>query len=383
MLTYTSRSTEFTTFTNNTSLVNVSNGNRWMDQFTLELIHKYPGLYNETSTLLQTYPSQQFYTLPLQLRKVNTVVINVGNTGGTTTTGAGFNWPAKECPTLQYWNQLNLTNNISSDIPYYYFFYNGQIGIYPKPSAGYNPITVKGFGEITGLSVADYITGTITAIPYALTLTGSLASGVVAATLTGSWSLPTGTYQMIFSDAENILVTLTNGSTAVTWTQALTAAVTSAVSIKTANGGDIVTGSGTTWITSMANYVFFASQPNGDGFFYRIDTVYDTTHLSLTTSYGGATITAGSVTYIIGQGSIIPQAYQYIPVFRTTELYYSIIKKEENLKKEFGEMAARLEAILEGDQGDKDSDPTVQDDFGTQIINPNLTVNITQSSTNQ
>ncbi len=133
----------------------------------------------------------------------------------------------------------------------------------------------------------------------------------------------------------------------------------------------------------MANYTFTIAQPTGDGFFYKIDTVYDTTHLCLTTSYGGATIAAGSSTYTIGQGSIIPQAYQYLPVYRSTELYYSIIKKDEALQKKFGELATRLEAILEGDQGDKDSDPTVQDDFGTQIINPNLTVNITQSSTNQ
>ncbi len=329
MLTFTSRSTEYTTFTNNTSSTNVNNGNRWMDQFTLELIHKFPTLFNESTITLQTYPGQQFYTVPLQLRKINTVVINVGNTGGTTTTGAGFNWPARECPTLEYWNYLNLTNNISSDIPYWYFFYNGQVGIYPKPAAGYNPITIKGLGEITGISVADYTSGTIVSVPFALTLTGSLAIGAKSATLTGNWTLPTGTYQMIFSDGENILVTLTNGSTAITWTQALTAVVTSAVTVRTSAGGDIVVGSGTTWLTSMSNYSFVINQPTGDGFFYKIDMVYDTTHLSLQTSYGGANIASGSSSYTIGQSSIIPPAYQYLPIYRTAELYYTIISKDK------------------------------------------------------
>ena len=379
MYTYTSARNLFGTFTNNSIAANLTLGDTFINQFTLELVHKFPSLFGEQTFILQTYPAQQFYTLPLQLRKITTVQINVGNTGGTTTTGAGFNWPVKECTTLQYWNQLNLTNNISSDIPQYYFYYNGQLGIYPKPAAGYNPITIKGQIEVTNSAQADYTTGTITSVPYVLTLTGSLAIGALSATLSGVFTLPTGTYQMIFSSGENKLVTLTNGSTAVTWLSALKVATTSAVTIRTANGGDIVTGNATSWTTAMQGFVFQITQPTGDAFWYKIDTVYNTTTLSLLTYYNGTAITAGSATYIIGQTSIIPPASQLIPIYRAANIYYTIISKDESRAGAYKALADTLEATMKADFGNKSNDPTVQDDFGQNIINPNLTINTTSS----
>ncbi len=383
--TFTGQSSLFQTMTNNSSSANVDFGNTFIAQYTLELVHKFPALFSEQTFYLQTYPSQQFYTTPLQMRKPNTVVINVGNTGSgvpTTVTGAGFNWPVKECPTAEYWNILNMTNNISSDIPLYYWYYNGQIGIYPKPAAGYNPITIRGQAEVTSISQADVTGVTIVSVPYALTLTATPAAGATAATLTGNWTLPTNTYQMIFSDGENILVTLTNGSTAVTWTEALANAVTTAVTVRTSGGGDIVTGSGTAFTAQMLGYMIKIAQPSGDGFPYIIGTYYNSTTVALTTSYAGAAIVGGSVASVIGQISIIPTAYQLIPVYRAVERYYKIIKKDAELAKEYGDDALQLFAQLEADQGNKDTDPTVQDDFGTPIVNPNLAINVTQSTGN-
>lgn len=379
MFTYTSQGTLYQTFTNNNSAANLAQGQMFINQYTLELVHKFPSLFSEQTFYLQTYPNQQFYQCPLQLRKINTLVINVGNTGSgvpTTVTGAGFNWPVKECPTAEYWNMINMTNNITSDIPLYYWYYNGQVGIYPKPAAGYNPITIRGQAEVTSISQADYITGSIAAIPYAQTLTGAPASGATAATLTVSWSLPTGTYQMIFSDGENILVSLVNASTAITWTEALANTVTASVTVRTSGGGEIVTGAGTSWNAQMVGYTFSISQPTGDAFWYTIGTWYNATTIALLTSYAGLPIVAGSASYTIGQASIIPPSYQLIPIYRAAEIYYTITFKDPQRQDKYKQLGDELFAQMEADYGNKDTDPTVQDDFGTPIINPNLAVNL-------
>lgn len=383
VFTYTGQQTLFTTFTNNLSTTNVAFGNTFINQYTLELVHKFPALFTEQTFFLQTYPNQQFYTVPLQLRKPNTVVINVGNTGSgvpTTVAGAGFNWPVKECPTAEYWNEINMTNNITSDIPLYYWFYNGQIGIYPKPAAGYNPITIRGQAEVTSISQPDVTGTTIVSVPYTKTLTGSLVAGATSAVLSSSWTLPTNTYQMIFSDGENILVTLTNGSTAVIWSEALAGAVTSAVAIRTSGGGEIVTGAGTAFNAQQIGYSINIAQPAGDGFWYTIGTYYNSTTVALTTSYGGAAIVSGSVACVIGQASIIPGSYQLIPVYRAAELYYTVVLKDSERQEKYKQLGDELFAQMENDYGNKDTDPTINDDFGFSIVNPNLAINTTQST---
>lgn len=463
--TYTGQSTLFQTLTNNTSSTNADFGDTFINQYTLELVHKFPALFSEQVFTLQTYPGQQFYTLPIQIRRLNTVVINVGNTNGTTTTAAGFNWPVKECPTADYWNDINMTNNISSDIPLYYFYYNGQLGIYPKPAQGYNPITIRAQAEIVGNTQADYTTGTIVSVPYALILTAAPVVGATTATLTAPWALPTATYQILFSDAENILATMTNGSAIVslqhqivgtpayplaftaapltgatsgTLTTAFTLAsgtyqmtfsdgeiinvtltngltictfqtaitgspnsvvsimsstgtnvanITTAVTFRTAQGGDIVTGSGTSWNASMVGYMLKINQTQavggGDGFPYVINQVYSTTVLGLNTSYGGSAIASGSATYTIGQISLIPTAYQLIPVYRAIARYYKVIKKDAELAKTYEEDAQILFQQMEDDFGDKNTDPTVNDDFGQPIPNPNNYIQTSGSSTYQ
>lgn len=465
-LTFTGQTSIFEKLTNNTSSANDDFGNTFINQYTIELVHKFPALFSEQTYTLQTFPNQRYYTLPLQVRKVNTVVINVGNIEGTTTTGAGFNWPVKECPSQEYWNEINMVNNITSDIPLYYWVQNvgnvTQVGIYPMPAAGYNPITIRAQAEITSVSQSDYTTGTIVSVPYAQTLTAIPALAATSVSLTGTWALPTGTYQMLFSDGENILasmtngstiaalqaqivgtpnyplaftaapatgattatltttftltsgiylmtfsdgevinVTLTNGSTSVTFVTAVTGSpnsvvtinnssggnivnISTAVTMRTAQGGDIVTGSGTSWNASMVGYMFrmpYSSSANGgDNFPYTINQVYNATILALNTSYAGTAISAGNSTYTIGQISIIPTAYQLIPSYRATERYYKVVKKDADLAKAFGDDADKLFAQMMADYGNKDTDPTVQDDFGTPMINPNLAINLTQST---
>lgn len=64
-----------------------------------------------------------------------------------------------------------------------------------------------------------------------LTATGTISLGATSATLTSAWTFQTVQAQVTFSDGEYRMVNFINGSTAITWTGALTAAVTSALAI--------------------------------------------------------------------------------------------------------------------------------------------------------
>lgn len=387
--TFTGLNALFQLFTNNTSAANQTFGQTFIAQYTLELLHKFPSIFSQDIMYLQTYPSQQWYQLPNRLRKINTVVINVGNAGSATPTylnGAGFNWPVKECPTMDEFNNLNMTNLVTSDIPLNYIYFDNQLGIYPKPAGGYNPITIRGQIEVAPISQADDTATTISSVPFVATLTGAPVAGATSATLNSSWSLPTNTYQMIFNDAsplttqETILVTLTNGSTAVAWTEPLANTVTTSVVVRTSAGGDIVTAAGTAFTSSMLGYNMNIAQPTGDGFNYTIGMFYSSTQVALTQAYAGAAISGGSAACVIGQMSIIPPAYQLIPVYRATARYYKIVMKDDVLAKTYEDDANVLTAQLEVDYGATNTDPSIQDRFDIPIVNPNLAVNITGST---
>jgi hypothetical protein len=96
--------------------------------------------------------------------------------------------------------------------------------------------------------------------------------------------------------------------------------------VSIANNGTAVVGSGTTWNASMVGSYLQISETTtdngGDGFWYEISAVVDTTHLTLTKPYEGTAIVAGSATYIIGQTSVIPDAYDVGIVYRATALYW-------------------------------------------------------------
>ena len=357
----------------------------FLQQYDNETVHKIPSIYTErtNSTSISTYPSQQFYELPQNVRKIITLSVLVNNNSGTIPAVAGFNWQPEECPSMERWTTLNMNQNIQSDIPQYYFFYDGQVGLYPKPAVGYNAMTVRFQEDSKNFSQPDYTTGTIVSVPLTTTLTATPAIGDLTATLSSSWNLPTGTYEMVFNTGEKRLVTLTNGATTATWTFGLVSAETTTVTLNTSNGGSIVTGSGTTWTTAMQGWYLQIAPITGDGIFYKVDTVYSTTVMSLRKQYQGIAISSGSATYVLGETSQIPEAYQVIPIYLTVAQYYETISKDEDRAKAYTEKADKSFAQMLIDFGNKSTDPTVHDDFGKSLINPNLAVNVTGSSTNQ
>jgi len=95
-----------------------------------------------------------------------------------------------------------------------------------------------------------------------------------------------------------------------------------------ANGETTVTGSGTTWTTGMAGQYIRITQTaaanGGDGEWYEIASITNTTTLELVKPYAGTTIAAGSAAYRMGQITFEPEAYQMAPIYRACALFYQI-----------------------------------------------------------
>lgn len=89
-----------------------------------------------------------------------------------------------------------------------------------------------------------------------------------------------------------------------------------------------IVGTGTTWATSMAGrWIQIAASDTankGDGAWYQIASVTNTTTLVLRKPYQGTAIVAGNAAYTIGQVPVIPEAYQLAPIYRALALWFQI-----------------------------------------------------------
>lgn len=286
----------------------------------------------ESTVNLKTIANKQSYSVPNKFRKVIDLYVTVGDPDSNTNT---IYMPEMVFDPTK-WKLILAYKLGTNDYPYFAYVQNQDMQFQPVPSSNGNTITVRGRLNTINLSFEDYTDGTIVAVPLAGTLTGVLAAGDTSATLNANWSLTTGVYTIIFSNGEQRQVTLTNGSAAVTWTDGLDEAATAAITIGTEDGGSIVTGLGTSWTAGMAGrYIKIANTAaanGGDGFWYEIESVIDGTHIALSKQYSGTAITAGAATYIMGQMSVIPEAYDIAAVYRAAALYWT--DKSNNAKAE-------------------------------------------------
>lgn len=105
----------------------------------------------------------QFKTLPQYIDRVSSPTVRVGT----------YTYSPRECPSREMWDRLN-TTTIASDIPDWWFVYNGKLAFYPRPSTASNVITVNSKQLARDLTVADYTTGGIlTAVNGSATITGT------------------------------------------------------------------------------------------------------------------------------------------------------------------------------------------------------------------
>lgn len=233
---------------NNSDSDNATWGLEMVNDAIKYLVTKY--YFNERSYTVPngTVSGTQFYNLPGQIKKLIDLTILVGN----------VLWRPKECPTRQFWDDLNVVQ-FNQDYPSYFFIYNNQVGIYPKPSSSGNVFTMNYKTRITDLSLTDV------------------------------------------TCSANIAIT-TNTTTV------------------TATGATFASWMAGQWIR-VAPVQAGISTANGDNQWYQIDSVTSSTVLVLKNPYSGSTVTAATAT--IGEVSILPEDYQDLPLYRLGIVYYT------------------------------------------------------------
>jgi len=107
---------------NNSLADNLTWGMEMVNDAIRYLVAKY--YFNERSYTFSTEARTQFYNLPPQVKKLINVTVNIG----------GTLWQPKECPSREYWDNLNVIN-FQQNYPSYFFVYNGQMGLFPIPSS--------------------------------------------------------------------------------------------------------------------------------------------------------------------------------------------------------------------------------------------------------
>lgn len=153
MLSYTTLRTIYgTDLTNDSSANNLSLGTRQMNEYIKRICSLKPWGFLEKTRSLSQVADQQFYELPNDLQKIESVYVTVGTTRVT--------------PSLiidrEKWDDLN-SGSSSGNTPQFYYLYGNQIGFWPTPSANAaSAITISYRRKALDLSLEDYNTGTIT-----------------------------------------------------------------------------------------------------------------------------------------------------------------------------------------------------------------------------
>lgn len=284
---------------NNTDATNLTLAEQLMNDAIRRICNLRDWPFLEKTTTMTTTASTQFYNLPFDYERLINVTITIGST----------KYQPKLAPSRNFWDMLNQSTNITSNIPEWFYIFNGQVGFYPTPSTTTaNAITVVYKQRVIDLSITDYSTGTVDVI--------------------------------------------TNGSTT-------------------------VTGSGTTWTSPMAGRWIKLTPSNvaassGDGMWYQIASITNATTLVLTRAYNGTSLTTGAAAaYAIGQMSVLPEAYQDLPVYEALEIYFTSIQPEPGRAQLFGRKRTEMERMMIRDEGNKTQDVAIMDD-GYAMKNSNL-----------
>lgn len=147
-----------------------------------------------------------------------------------------------------------------------------------------------------------------------------------------------------------------------------------------ANGAAAVVGSGTTWTDKMEGSFLRITDSftdnTGDGVWYEVETVGSATSITLSTTYQGPTIAAGTAAYILGQTPIIPENYQPMLLHFAAYLYWNLqnngASRADRFRQEYEDMFNQMVA----DQLSKADDIVVEPVLRDYIFNPNLFIQI-------
>jgi hypothetical protein len=176
--TYTELRNNYGVDTKSTATANLSYGDRVMNDFYRRILSKadWPFLHRLRTAL--TAASTTFVNLPYDVDTVESVFVTVGTT----------RYDPKPAPNRRFWDQLHYSVQ-TSDTPEYWFVYNGQIGLWPRPATASNVISINAKIRVADLNVADITSSTITSIANGAT-TLTVNAGLTAQ-MVGFWIRPT------------------------------------------------------------------------------------------------------------------------------------------------------------------------------------------------
>lgn len=210
------------------------------------------------------------------------------------------------------WKRINLYP-YNSDIPIRWYNYGNRLYFFPIPSAGGYSVDLNAKQKVIDLSIPDYTTGSI----------ASVATSGTTTTITGTGGASWGTGMIGM------------------WIR---------ISTTTAALG-------------------------GDGVWYQIASVPTTTTLTLMNPYSGTAFTGGTATYVIGQSSILPEAYQSLPLWLALNIYFTSVDPNEMQATLYQQKAAGATVLMNQDQSNRTGGRVLDDgNDRPRIINPNLTI---------
>lgn len=237
---------------------------------------------------------------------------DVGQLLYVTITVSTTTYSPKRAPSRRFWDELNVSTSVTSNTPEWYFVFNDQVGFYPKPSsATTNGITFSFKKFQKELTVADYTTGTI---------------------------------------------------------------------LTTVVGDETIVGGSTSWTDKMAADRWIRitdsdSDNTGDGIWYEIASITDSTNLEMKKGYQGIAITTGTANYTIGQASLLPRGFHQLPVYGAAEIYYTSIKPNATMAQLYKGLYQDGIKQLTREHGSSTTDPSIES-RDIPINNPNFFVEL-------
>src|SRR5260221_3631028 len=285
-------------------LVNFSDGEQRSVLFTLSSASiSWSGGLTGSATTAITAVEVQSYALPANVSKLKDFTVNVGQQKFLPT----------EIQTRREWDLVNFLP-YNSDIPNYFFIYNGFVNIFPIPSTTGYIITFNYKPRVPNLTFDDYSTGTIN--------TAGIVSGSTSVTgLSTSWVSSAG-YPI---------------------------------------GVDI----------SEYNLFLRANPPYGDGIWYPILQFNSNTSLTLALPVVNAPNITSSTTYTIGQFPLLQEDFHDMLVYGALITYFNSIVPDTNKVKYYDAMYKQREELLADYAGTKTA---LSIDLSTNPVqnNPNL-----------
>jgi hypothetical protein len=151
MKTYTGSRNLFGQLTNNPDPANLALGDILINESSRFIINSASWPFLEKTKVDTTVLGQQYYSLPSDFDKSIGVTLLNGSTLYT----------LQEVTSRGQWDILNTSTNISSTIPSHFYIFDGDYGIFPKPSVSGLPLTIIYQRTNKDLSIGDYTTGTV------------------------------------------------------------------------------------------------------------------------------------------------------------------------------------------------------------------------------